>query len=72
MKWRSLQESATEVDRRSLREQFAERKQLINKYLPPDVQAIHTRAIAEIIDNGLLDRGGFCGQPCSRIRASRS
>jgi peroxiredoxin len=47
MKWRSLEES-TDVDLRPLREIFAERKDLIAKYVPAETQAIHARAIAEL------------------------
>jgi peroxiredoxin len=54
MKWRSLDESAAQLDRRSLREQFAERKHLIAKYALPETQAIHARAIAEIRERGIV------------------
>jgi peroxiredoxin len=54
MKWRSRDESASQLDPRSLREQFAERKQLIAKYALPETQAIHARAIAEIRDGGIV------------------
>jgi len=46
MKWRSLQESGSNGDTRPLRQIFAERKEAIAKYVPPDVQAIHARTIA--------------------------
>jgi peroxiredoxin len=45
MKWRSLEESSPEADIRPLREIFAERKELIAKYVPAETQAIHARAI---------------------------
>jgi peroxiredoxin len=48
MKWRSLDESGPETDVRPLREVFAERKELIAKYVPAETQAVHTRAIAEL------------------------
>ena len=48
MKWRSLEESAPETDIRPLRDIFAERKELIAKYVPAETQAIHARAIAEL------------------------
>jgi peroxiredoxin len=48
MKWRSLEESTPGTDSRSLREIFAERKQLIAKYVPPETQAVHARVIAEL------------------------
>jgi peroxiredoxin len=53
MKWRSLQESGSSSDARSLREIFAERKELIARYVPADVQAVHARAVAEIRARGL-------------------
>jgi peroxiredoxin len=48
MKWRSLEESAPATDLRSLREVFAERKDLISKYVPAETQAVHARAVAEM------------------------
>jgi peroxiredoxin len=48
MKWRSLQESDETTDARPLREIFAERKVLIAKYVPPETQAIHAQAVAEL------------------------
>jgi peroxiredoxin len=47
MKWRSLEES-TEVDVRPLREIFAERKEMIAKYVPAETQAIHARAVTAL------------------------
>jgi len=48
MKWRSLEESGPNADARSLREIYAERKDLIAKYVPPETQAIHGQAVAEL------------------------
>jgi peroxiredoxin len=48
MKWRSLEESTPGTDTRSLNEIFAERKALIAKYVPPDIQGVHARVIAEL------------------------
>ena len=48
MKWRSLEESSPPTDARPLREIFAERKQLIAKYVPPETQAIHAQSVAEL------------------------
>ena len=48
MKWRSLEKSSPETDIRPLREIFAERKDLIAKYVPAETQAVHARAIAEL------------------------
>lgn len=56
MKWRSLEESAGGTETRSLAQIFAERKELIAKYVPPEIQAIHERAILEIRDSGITER----------------
>lgn len=48
MKWRSLEESSPGTDTRPLREVFAERKDLIAKYVPPETQAIHAQAVADL------------------------
>lgn len=48
MKWRSLEESSPAGDVRPLREIFAERKELIAKYVSAETQAIHAQAIAEL------------------------
>ena len=48
MKWRSLETANLETDVRPLREIFAERKELIAKYVPAETSAIHARAVAEL------------------------
>ena len=48
MKWRSLEEPNPETDLRPLREIYAERKQMIAKYVPAETQAIHARTIIEL------------------------
>ncbi|MGA2979969.1 MAG: peroxiredoxin-like family protein [Terriglobales bacterium] len=53
MKWRSLRESGCYNDFRPLREIFAERKDAIAKYVPADVRAVHTRAVAGLKAQGL-------------------
>ena len=53
MKWRSLEESDATADLRSLREIYAERKELIAKYVPAETQAIHAQAIAELKQRSL-------------------
>lgn len=52
MKWRSLQESGSYNDTRPLREILAERKEAIAKYVPAEVQAIHTRTVASLKSQG--------------------
>ncbi len=56
MKWRSLEESNPADDVRPLREQFAERKELIARYVPPEIQAIHASAVEELKRSGIGDR----------------
>jgi peroxiredoxin len=53
MKWRSLETANLETDVRPLREIFAERKELIAKYVPAETSAIHARAIAELKEQRL-------------------
>jgi peroxiredoxin len=53
MKWRSLEESTTGPDARPLREIYAERKELIRKYVPAETQAVHEQAIAELKSRNL-------------------
>jgi peroxiredoxin len=48
MKWRSLEETNSTADTRTLREQFAERKALIAHYVPAESQAVHERVVAEL------------------------
>lgn len=56
MKWRSLEELVPGTDIRPLHEIFAERKELIAKYVPPETKAIHARVIAELRGQGIADR----------------
>lgn len=48
MKWRSLEESTAGADLRPLREIYAERKELIAKYVPAETQAVHARVVEEL------------------------
>ncbi len=65
MKWRSLEESTPGTDTRSLRDIYAERKELIARYVPPETQAVHARVIAE------LKAARFCGKRSSlRLQGS--
>jgi peroxiredoxin len=53
MKWRSLEESSLSTEIRPLGEIFAERKELIAKYVPAETQAIHAQAVAELKEKHL-------------------
>ena len=48
MKWRWHEKSDSGLDKRPLREIYAERRELIAKYVPPDTEAVHAQAIAEL------------------------
>lgn len=48
MKWRSLEEATPGTDDRSLREIFAERRELIEKYVPAEARAVHAQVIADL------------------------
>jgi peroxiredoxin len=56
MRWRSLEESPPQTEQRSLREIYAERKELIAKYVPAEIQAIHARAVEELRQSGVAAR----------------
>jgi peroxiredoxin len=55
MKWRSLEESTPGTDTRSLGDIYAERKELIARYVPSETQTIHLRVIAELKQNYLAE-----------------
>jgi peroxiredoxin len=53
MKWRSLEEAPLAEDNRSLRERLAERRELSDKYVPKETQAVHARVIAELKEQSI-------------------
>jgi peroxiredoxin len=55
MKWRSLEESTPGTDTRSLQDIYAERKQLIAKYVPPDIQGVHLGVIGALKEKHLAE-----------------
>ncbi len=61
MKWRSLQESTPQAETRLLREIYTERKDLIAKYVPGEIQAIHTRVVDELKKSGAHERALLVG-----------
>jgi peroxiredoxin len=56
MKWRSLEESQPQTGTRSLAEIYAERKELIQQYVPADVQSVHAHAVEELTRSGIHQR----------------
>jgi peroxiredoxin len=67
MKWRSLAESTPGTDTRSLHDIFAERKELIAKYAPPETQAVHTRVISDLKATRLAERVLHAGSKAPTI-----
>jgi len=67
MKWRSLEESAHETETRSLHDLYAERKELIAKYVPADIQAIHARAVAELKQSSIAEHVLKTGDPAPKF-----
>jgi peroxiredoxin len=68
MKWRSLEESTQEPQPRSFRDTFAERKELIAKYVPADVQAIHARVVEELKESGISESALKPGDPAPQFK----
>ena len=56
MKWRALDESSPEPGTRRLYEIYAERRELIARYVPAEIQAVHARVVED------LKQGGFARQ----------
>jgi hypothetical protein len=53
MKWRSLEESEQVRHIRPLREIYAERKELVAKYVPAEALKIHAQAVADLKQRNL-------------------
>ena len=56
MKFRSLEESDSQQGARSLHAIYAERKALIAKYVPAEIQDVHSRVIEELRQSGVVNR----------------
>lgn len=56
MKWRSLQETIEEPDARRLYEIYAERRELISRYVPAEIQAVHARVVEELRNSGAAQK----------------
>ncbi|HLH08222.1 MAG TPA: peroxiredoxin-like family protein [Terriglobales bacterium] len=56
MKWRGISETEAEQTTASLREELAERKRLMELYVPADTRAINERATEELRNSGVVDR----------------
>jgi len=67
MKWRSLEESAPQAQTRSLRDIYADRKALIGRYVPADIQAVHARVVAELKQSTIADQALKLGADLPRF-----
>jgi peroxiredoxin len=56
MKWRSLAEAIPPHDARPLREQFAERKANIEKYVPAATREVYARVVEQLRHSGMAER----------------
>jgi len=56
MKWRSLQESTPDTGSQRLYEIFAERRELIARYVPAEIQGIHARVVDELKQAGAAQK----------------
>jgi len=63
MKWRSLQESSPDIGSRRLYEIFAERRELIARYVPADIQAIHAKVVEELTRAAIAEKALKRGDP---------
>ncbi len=71
MKWRSLEES-NETDLRPLREVYAERKALIEKYVPQEIRNIHAQVVAELKASAAADGALPAGVKVENFERKRS
>lgn len=62
MKWRSLEETESRAESRSLREIYAERKALIERYVPAEIRAVHARVVADLQQSGASERALKVGE----------
>src|SRR5689334_12604615 len=67
MKWRSLQESSPDTGSRRLYEIFAERRELIARYVPAEIQAIHAKAVEEVKRAGVAEKALKAGDPAPQF-----
>jgi peroxiredoxin len=56
MKWRSLDEATEQTETRSLRDIYAERIELITKYVPAEIRSTHARVVAELQESRIAEK----------------
>ena len=56
MKWRGISETEAEQTSSTLREELAERRRLMELYVPADTRAVNERAVEELRNSGILTR----------------
>jgi peroxiredoxin len=62
MKWRGISETDAEQSAGTLREELAERKRLMELYVPAETRAVNERATEELRSSGIADRGLKVGE----------
>jgi peroxiredoxin len=70
MKWRSLEEATPKAEAGSLREIYADRRELIAKYVPPEIQATHARVVEELKKTGAAERALQVGSKAQAFELS--
>jgi peroxiredoxin len=68
MKWRSLDESASAVDVRPLREILLERQTQLTKYVLPETQSVHVRVVQQLREERIADRALKVGAHAPEFR----
>lgn len=56
MKWRSLDEATEKAEIRFLRDIYAERIELIAKYVPAEIRSTHARVVAELQESRIAEK----------------
>jgi peroxiredoxin len=62
MKWRGISETDAEQSASSLREELAERKRLMELYVPADTRAVNERATEALRNSGITERALKVGE----------
>ncbi len=72
MKWRGISETDAEQSASTLREELAERKRLMELYVPADTRAVNERATEALRNSGITERALKEGEQAPCIHAARS
>lgn len=70
MKWRGISEAEADQSAGTLREELAERKRLMELYVPADTRAINERAIEELRNSGIAEKALHAGDAAPQFSLS--